>query len=121
MDTTKAEYFSALGNFLFSKKDVSGSVQWFQKALRLNPEDETAQLKIAHMFFFMKDYPKAFVSINNVLRQNVYNAEAYFLKGMCYKDMNDTLHAISSFQTAVQTEPKYFAALLPLSNIWHSK
>jgi tetratricopeptide (TPR) repeat protein len=121
LDTTKANYFSALGNFLFSKKDVAGSVIWFQKALKLNPEDETAQLKIAHMFFFMQDYPKAFVSINNVLRQNVYNAEAYFLKGMCYKDMKDTAHAISNFQTAVQTEPKYFDALMQLGILYEAK
>jgi tetratricopeptide (TPR) repeat protein len=36
----------------------------------------------------------------------VYNYDAYFLKGMCYKDMGDTVSATSSFQTAARINPE---------------
>lgn len=121
LDSTKSEYFSAIGDILFEHKDVSGSVQWIQKAITLNPNDEVAHLKMAKLFLFTEDYPKAFTEINTVLRSNVYNPEAYFLKGMCYKHMKDTSKAISSFQTAVQTDPKYIDALIQLAIIYEAR
>jgi tetratricopeptide (TPR) repeat protein len=118
LDSTKAYYYSALGDLLFDHKDVSGSLIYIQKAVALDPDDEVAHLKMARVFLFSEEYPKSFVEINTVLRKNVYNPEAYFLKGMCYKYMKDTLKAISSFQTAVQTEPRYAEAHLQLAQIF---
>lgn len=121
LDSTQAKYFSAVGDLLFEHKDISGSIQWIQKAISLNPDDEIAHLKMGKLFMFTAEYPKAFVEINTVLRTNVYNAEAYFLKGMCYKNMNDTAKAISSFQTAVQTEPRYVDAHMQLALLFEAK
>lgn len=121
LDSTVAKYFSAVGELMFEHKDVSGSVKWFEKALALNPNDEKAHLKMAKLFLFIEEYPKAFVEINTVLRSNVYNPEAYFLKGMCYKSMKDTNKAISSFQTAVQNDPKYADAYIQLALIYQAK
>jgi tetratricopeptide (TPR) repeat protein len=70
---------------------------------------------------FTAEYPKAFVEINTVLRANVYNPEAYFLKGMCYKNMGDTNKAISSFQTAVQTDPKFTEGYMQLALIHEAR
>ena len=121
LDSTVAKYFSAVGDLLFEHKDISGSLPWFQKALSLNPDDEKAHLKMAKLFLYVEEFPKAFVEINTVLRGNVYNAEAYFLKGMCYKSMKDTNNAISSFQTAVQTDPKFVDAQMQLAIIYDHK
>lgn len=121
LDSTKALYYSALGELLFDHKDVSGSVPLFQKALALNPDDEKSHLKMAKVFLFTAEYPKAFVEINTVLRTNVYNPEAYFLKGMCYKNMKDTAKAISSFQTAVQTDPQFADGYMQLALLYEAK
>lgn len=118
LDSTRAGYHSAIADILFEHKDINGSVKWIQKAMILNPDDPTAHLKIAKLFLYTEEYPKAFTEINAVLRSDVYNAEAYFLKGMCYKQMKDTARAISSFQTAVHTDPKYNEAHLQLALIY---
>lgn len=121
LDSTKAQYFSAVGNLLFDHKDVTGSVQWLKKAIALNPEDPTAHLKIAKLFVIIQDYPSAFSEINTVLRQDVYNPEAYFLKGFIYRDLKDTAKAISSFQTAIDADPKYRDAMLELGQLYSAK
>ncbi len=105
LDSTKAKYYSAAANVLFNMKDVR-SITYINKALQLNPNDITAHLKIATIHFYSKNYPDAFKSINTVLRNDVYNYDAYFLKGMCYKDMGDTVSATSSFQTAARINPE---------------
>jgi len=121
LDSTKAEYFSAVGDVLFEHKDISGSVVYLEKALKRNPDDKVAQLKLAKMFVYIKEYSKAFAAINTVLRQDVFAAEGYFLKGMIYKDLKDTTRAISSFRTAVQVDAQYADAFVQLGQIFSSK
>ncbi|MBA3829075.1 MAG: tetratricopeptide repeat protein [Taibaiella sp.] len=121
IDSSKAEYFSAIGNILFDHRDVTGSVEWLQKAILLNPQDRTAHLKIAKMFLFVADYPKAISEINIVLRQDVYNPEGYFLKGIVYRELKDTAKAISSLQAALNAEPKYKDAAMALGQIYSAK
>ncbi|MEZ5018403.1 MAG: tetratricopeptide repeat protein [Flavipsychrobacter sp.] len=111
LDSTQADYYSTIGDMLFEHKDISGSVVWLKKALELNPSDTKAHLKIAKMFVYLEEYTSAFSEINTVLKQDVYNPEGYFLKGMIYKNLDDTMKSISSFQTAVQVDPEYRAAV----------
>jgi tetratricopeptide (TPR) repeat protein len=118
LDTTKANYYSAVGDILFEHKDISGSVVYIQKALSINPNDTKALLKISKMYLFLKEYPKVFIGLNNVLRADVYNDEAYFLKGMAYKDLKDTMNALSSFSTASKInpdKPEYYMQLALLN------
>ena len=121
LDSSRAEYFSAVGDLLFDHKDVSGSVPWIERAVQLNPGDPQARMKIAKLFVFIKEYPKAFSEINTVLRQNAMNPEGYFLKGIIYKDLKDTAKAISSFQTTLQVDPDYKDAMIQLGTIYASR
>jgi tetratricopeptide (TPR) repeat protein len=105
LDSTKSKYYSAAANLLFDLKDKR-SIPYLQKAIAINPNDVVAQLKIARIQCYTQNYPEAFKSINTVLRADVYNYEAYFLKGICYKDMGDTVSAMSSFQTASRISPE---------------
>lgn len=114
LDSTKAEYYSAIGDMFFEHKDLEGSVPWIEKAMQLNPADKKAHLKLAKLFLFIEEYNKALSEINTVLRQDVYNPEGYYLKGMVYKSLKDTTKAISSFLTSLQVEPEYRDAMIQL-------
>ncbi len=114
LDSGKSQYYSAIGDLLFETKDLAGSLEWIKKAIRLNPEDRRAHLKIAKMCLYMKNYPEAFKEINVVLRKDVHDPEGYFLKGMVYKDIKDTAKAISNFLTAIQEAPDYRDAMIQL-------
>lgn len=114
LDSTRAEYYSAIGDMLFENKDLDESVKWIQKALVLNPKDKKAHLKLAKMFLYIEEYNKALAEINVVLRQDVYHPEGYYLKGMVYKSLEDTAKSISSFLTALQVEPEYRDAMVQL-------
>ncbi len=114
LDSNRAEYYSAIGDMLFEHKDLDGSVLWLERALKVNPEDKTAHLKLAKMFLYIEEYNKALTEINTVLRQDVYHPEGYYLKGMVYKSLSDTNKAISSFMTALQVQPEYRDAMIQL-------
>lgn len=121
-DSTKAEYFSAIGELLFEHKDLNGSLLWIKKAIELNPNDMKAHLKIAKMFVYLEDYPNAFKEINKVLREDAMSPEAYFLKGMIYKNIADSSNkAMSSFMTAVQIMPEYKDALMQIGLLYDKR
>lgn len=121
-DSTKAEYYSAIGDLLFDHKDLSGSVKWIRKAIELNPNDPKAHLKIAKMFIYMQNYPTAFKEINLVLKADAMSPEAYYLKGMIYKELKDSSNkALSSFLTAVQIKPDYKDALLQIGLLYDKR
>ena len=121
IDSTNATYYSVIGDILFEHKDVSGSVEWFEKALQKDPTDKKARLKIAKMLMYVGKDDESITQINIVLRKDAYNPEAYFLKGMCFKDKKDTAKAISSFLTAVQVAPEYRDAIIQLGMLYSHK
>lgn len=121
LDSNKAEYYGAIGEILFENKNLTESVTWIQKAIAKNPEDQKSRLKIAKLFLYIRKYPNAFEQINIVLRKNAYEPEAYFLKGMIYKDLKDTAKAISSFHSALSAAPEYREALVQLGLIYSDK
>ena len=118
LDSGKAEYYSAIGDMLFEHKDLEGSIPWLERAMHLNPDDKRAHLKLAKLFLYVEEYNKALSEINIVLRQDVYNPEGYYLKGMIYKSLNDTTRALSSFLTALQVEPEYRDAMIQLGIVY---
>ena len=121
LDTNNAVYYSAVGDLLFENKDLDGSVEWLQKAITKNPADPKARLKIAKLFLYIKDYTKAIEQVNIVLRKDIYNPEAYFLKGMVYQDSKDTAKAISAFVTTLEVAPDYKEAIIQLGLLYSAK
>ena len=86
-----------------------------------NPTDRKSHLKIAKMMLYIKKYNESLKEIDIVLRKNPFDGEAYFLKGMVYKDMKDTAKAISSFQTSVDVQPDYKDAIVQLGLLYNAK
>lgn len=121
LDSTKAEYQSAVGDLLFEDKDITGSVEWLRKAIALNPGDKKTHLKIAKLFLYIKKYPEGFEEINKALRADAFDPEGYFLKGMIYKELKDTAKAISTFLTAVEVSPDYRDAVIQLGLLYSAK
>jgi tetratricopeptide (TPR) repeat protein len=76
---------------------------------------------MAKLMLFTKEYGKAFNEINTVLRQDAFNPEGYFLKGLVYKDMKDTNKAISSFQTVINVAPDYREAAIQLGLLYNMR
>jgi tetratricopeptide (TPR) repeat protein len=121
IDSTKSQYMSAVGDLLFEHKDLTGSVKWLERALQRNPADVRAHLKLAKVMIFTQEYPKAFAEVNTVLRNDAFNPEGYFLKGIIYKELKDTGKAISSFQTCINVAPDYREAMIQLGLLYTYK
>ena len=121
LDSTKAKYFVLLSDFNFVMSRIPQVKTNLSNAIRLEPENTDALLKFAEFQLYLQDYPLVFEHINKALKVNPYLAKGYFLKGMAYMEMKDTVLAISSFQTCVEQDPEYFHAHMQLGLIFSAK
>lgn len=114
VDTTTSKYFVTLAD-LYLAKGMSGNVKAsLNKAIENDPKNIIAYTKLAELNLYIKDYNACLKSANDVLKIDVYNPRAYFIKGMAYKELGDTAKAISSFQTVIEQDPEYYNAYMQL-------
>lgn len=121
LDSTQAKFFVLLGDFNFVMNKIPEVKANLNNALRLDPENTDALLKYAEFQLYLQDYPAVFENVNKALRINQYLAKGYFLKGMAYTEMKDTVKAVSSLQTCIEQDPDYYHAHMQLGLIFSAK
>ncbi len=123
MDSTNASHALGLSDCLFEVNNADGAIGILLEFLRHDPNniDITLNLGIDYFLLPKPQYQKALDAFNGVLKLDVQNADAYFYKGMIYKESGDTAKAISNFQTTVETDPDYYDAYMQLGTIYSAK
>lgn len=121
LDSLNIKYYYFGGELFVELGEGDKAVQLMSKAISLLPEDETLYLMAAEYNLYMGYHQSAINFINDLLRINASNAEAYFLKGYIYKDLNEIDKAISNFQTAVEQNPLHYDAYMQLGLLFSNK
>ena len=75
----------------------------------------------AKLYYVLQKYSQSLKDINTYLPSYPFDAEAYFFKGLNYKDMGDLEMAQSQFQTAVEQDPNYVESYEQLAFIYSFK
>lgn len=115
LDSTYVQFYIGLADVYFEEKDLTRALNTLEQAVKLDPENESVQLKLGVYKIYMQNYPEAIEHLDIVLKKNIYNAEAYFYKGILFKEIEKRQRSISSFQTAVEINPEYFEAYMQLA------
>ncbi|MFN8154331.1 MAG: tetratricopeptide repeat protein [Bacteroidia bacterium] len=121
IDTTKADYFLTLADVHLGASKPGKSKAALEKCLSLDPKNKLAYEKLAELFFLVRQYKDALKNLDEVLKLDITNPKAYFMKGMCYRDLGDTTKALSSFQTAIEQKPDYYEPYLQEAMIYHAR
>jgi tetratricopeptide (TPR) repeat protein len=114
IDSTKAKYFVTLSDVAFMSNKTSESKRALEKAILLEPKNIDAHLKLAELYLYVRQYKISLKHIDEVIAVDKYNAKAYFLKGMDFKEIGDTNRAISSMETTIEQDPEYYNAWMQL-------
>ncbi len=123
MDSTDAKIALGLSDCLFEVNNADGAIGILQNYLRTDPQNTDILFNLGLDYYYLPkpQYQKAIDAFNEVLKLDIQYADAYFYKGMVYKESGDTAKAISNFQTAVETDPDYFDAFMQLGIIYAAK
>lgn len=121
LDSTKAEYYITLADVYFASNKSRYAKETLESTVKKFPESTEALLKLAELFYLVKQYENSFTYINKALKIDDHISKAYYLKGTAYKEIGDTAKAISSMQTAVEQDNTYYNAFLDIGILYSAR
>ena len=81
------------------------------------PENINTMLKLSEFQLILKQYNEALKTLQLVFQQSPTNAEAYFMRGMVFKELKDTSNAIINMKLATREDPEIIDAWLILGEL----
>lgn len=112
IDSTAPEYYLLKAELLKKQDKLKESKEVLDKVMYIDNDNLHARLELGYLALIARQYKQALDYADAVLKKDVYNAEAYFLKGMIFEDKRDTTRAISSYVTAIEQENDYYEAYM---------
>ena len=121
VDSSKPEYLIAAADINLFTGRVTRTKQLLERAVAVNPGNVDCMLRLATLYHYLTKYDDEMKYLDIVLHKDVHNSQAYFMKGMLFKELHDTTKAISSMQTAVEQDPDYYNAYIQLGLLCAAK
>lgn len=98
--------------------EVATAQVLYKEILKKDKKNTRALVGLASTYSFQRDFEKSFNYINKALMIDRHYRNAYVLKGSNFMQMGDKKKAISSYETAVQQDPKFYEAYFFLAQIY---
>lgn len=117
LDSLNADIWVTLADVYFQSERFVDSREILLKAVNLEPNNTSALLKLARLYFIYKEYKITMGYVNTALEVDPLLEDAYFIKGMSYAEGGDTASALFNYQKAVEANPDFYDAWIELGNI----
>lgn len=111
-------YLFQQGRILYAMNRTQDAAKCYEKAISLKPDFVEAQLKLAELYYLVKEHKKSLDLFNVVLATDKQNTEALFYKGMNYKETGDTASAVQAFQKVYEIDQRHYDAVMQLGNLY---
>lgn len=85
-------------------------IDYFKKALRLNPDHKDAQFELALSFFNVKEYKKSIEEFNKLELKYPGDSKVYNNRGMAYDELDEYSAAIKDYNKSIELNPEDFAS-----------
>lgn len=114
-------YYFYKGKVLYAMNRTQEAAKGYEKSLLIKPDYQEARLKLATLYYVVKEHQKSIDALNVIVAAEPTNAEAQFYKGMNQKEMKDTGRAVASFQKALEIDNNYYDAAMQLGLLFTEK
>lgn len=121
LDSINPEYFHLLSDAFLDFANPDEAMRILNRVLAMYPERIPSLLKMAELKFILEDYDGSILTVNEIVRLDPQNDEAYFMLGMNFKSLGDTPRAINAFQTAVEMNSGLTDAWIILGELYEAK
>jgi len=118
LDSLKPENFIRLSEMYLTKGRSEDAKLTLEKCNRINAGNVNVLVKIATIYFYVKDYKKADEYLDMAAQVEPHNANMFFVRGMLHRDKKENKLAILNFQKAAENNPEYYEAYMMLGLIF---
>jgi len=117
IDSTNINTLHLLADVYLDYYQSKKAIETLEYTLTQHPDAILTLLKKSEFHLILKQYEASMRAIDQVLKKDPTNAEAYFMFGLNFLERQDTARAINSFQTAVENEPELLDAWIQLGQL----
>ena len=121
LDSNDTYVLESFGDVFFVLNQTRKSRDVWTRCAEIDENNVGCRLKLAELYFAVRNYKPALDWLNEVLLIEGRNANALFLKGNVFKEMGDTANAIKFIQSAIDADPAYFDAYEQLGVVYAAK
>jgi tetratricopeptide (TPR) repeat protein len=121
LDSSKAKYFLTISDIYFKGNKPAQSMASLKKAGELEPLNIEVPLRLAEFYLYIQNYTEAVKATNDALKMDGKSDRAFFLKGISYKEVGDTVKAAEQFLRAVENNPDHVDAYVELGILYDIK
>jgi len=114
LDGQNPLYYFYKGKTLYAMNRTQDAAKAYESAIALKADYTEAQLKLAELYYVVKEYTKSINLLNTIIAAEPANATAQFFKGMNQKEMGDTVKAVATFQKTLDMDDSNFDAAIQL-------
>ncbi len=120
-DSTNVEYRHVLADIYMDYYKSSLALATMENAAKMYPQRIPTLLKLSEFQLILKQNSESLKTVNEILKINANESEAYFMMGRNFYDMDDAPRAIGSFQKAVRIDADLLEAWVYLGELFDKK
>lgn len=120
LDNKSVVSYLMAGDIYIALGQGNDAVDLMSEAINNNPNNQALYTRAIEYNFLMKNDQASINFANDLLKINKNNPDAYFFKGLIFKQ-TDKDKAISNFQTCVEQDPTYYNAYMQLGTLYSEK
>jgi tetratricopeptide (TPR) repeat protein len=121
LDSSNVKYYFAIADIYLKGGSADGAIDAFLQIIRKDPANTEALIKLSKVYFYKKDYQNSMLQLTRVQDIDQNNFEAWFIRGLNFKEMGDTGRAITAFQKSVQAKTDFYDGYMQLGLITSNK
>ncbi|HRG89596.1 MAG TPA: tetratricopeptide repeat protein [Chitinophagales bacterium] len=118
LDSLRPEFYLYAAELFKKTGELQRGLTLMQKAISTDSTNTSFYVKAAEMAYIDTtlngNYRLALDYLNAAIAKDPQNADIYFYKGTIFKEVGDTIKALSSFQTATELNPKFYNAYVQI-------
>ncbi|HLP52206.1 MAG TPA: tetratricopeptide repeat protein [Chitinophagales bacterium] len=125
LDSLRPEFYMYAAELFKRTAEPQRGLSLMQKAIATDSMNTAFYVKAAELAYIDTtlegNYRRALDFLNAAIAKDPQNADIYFYKGTIFKEIGDTIKALSSFQTATELNPKFYNAYVQIGLLLKSK
>jgi len=125
LDSLRPEFYLYAAELFKKTADPQRGLALMQKAIITDSLNINYYVKAAELAYIdttiKGNFKIALDYLNTAIEKDPQNADIYFYKGTIFKEVGDTLKALSAFQTATELNPKFYNAYVQIGLLLKSR
>jgi tetratricopeptide (TPR) repeat protein len=118
LDAAATPPLEELGDVSFQLQRYDRAAEAYRRLLQLDDRAPRVEYKLALVHYTQGDVSGALASLDRALRLDDGLADAYYLRGLCWRDKQRTADAIKAFEKAVSLAPALIPAHEELADLY---